>query len=189
MPYRSVEFCAGQYYHLYNRGNNYLPVFFERENYLFFLRQVRQYLVTQALDLVAYCLMPTHYHLLVYLRTDDPSRAMQKLTLSYTKAVNKRYARIGALFQGRFKAAHVDREEYLLHLSRYLHLNPVMAGLVQRAEDWEFSSYPEYVGMRAGTLPQPRAVLSLLPSANDYRVFVESLAEGDERILEQLMLE
>jgi putative transposase len=189
MPYRSVKFCAGQCYHFYNRGNNYLPVFFERENYPFFLRQMRRYLVTQDLDLVAYCLMPTHYHLLVYLRTDDPSRPMQKLTLSYTKAINKRYTRIGALFQGRFKAVHVDCDEYLLHLSRYIHLNPVMAGLVQHAQDWEFSSYPEYVGVRAGTLPQPSAVLSLFPSANAYRVFVESYAEGDGRIIEHLTLE
>jgi putative transposase len=189
MPYRSVEFCAGQHYHFYNRGNNFLPVFFERENYLYFLRQARQYLATQALNIVAYCLMPTHYHLLVYLRVDDPSRPMQKLALSYTKAVNKRFARIGALFQGRFKAVHVDRDEYLLHLSRYIHLNPVMAGLVQHAQDWEFSSYPEYVGMRAGTLPRPGAVLSLFPSANAYRAFVESYAEGDGRIVEHLMLE
>ncbi|MGA9348067.1 MAG: hypothetical protein WBW48_04590 [Anaerolineae bacterium] len=71
MPYRPVEFRSGEYYHVYNRGNNYQPIFFERENYLYFLRQLRKYLVVDAIEIVAYCLMPNHYHLLVYLKTDD----------------------------------------------------------------------------------------------------------------------
>ena len=74
MPYRSVQFCAGEYYHFYNRGNNYLPVFFDRENYLFFLHRMREYLAAEVLDLVAYCLMPNHYHLLARLKVDNPSR-------------------------------------------------------------------------------------------------------------------
>jgi len=189
MPYRSVQFCAGEYYHFYNRGNNYLPVFFDRENYLFFLHRMREYLAAEVLDLVAYCLMPNHYHLLARLKVDNPSRPMQRLSLSYTKAINKRYTRVGTLFQGRFQAVHVDRDEYMIHLSRYIHLNPVMAGLVQHAQDWEFSSYPEYIGIRAGTLPKPAAVLSLFPSVNAYRAFVESYVEADRGIVEHLVLE
>ncbi len=68
--------------------------------------------------------MPNHYHLLVYLKTDRFSKLMQAFTLSYAKAINKRYQRVGSLFQGRFEAINVDREEYLLHLTRYIHLNP-----------------------------------------------------------------
>jgi len=74
MPRRTVELYAGEHYHLYNRGNNRGRIFFERENYLFFLRRLRKYLVP-ILDVVAYCLMPTHYHLLIMLTIPSPIKA------------------------------------------------------------------------------------------------------------------
>jgi putative transposase len=106
-----------------------------------------------------------------------------------TKAINKRYGRVGSLFQGRFQAVRVDRDEYLVHLSRYIHLNPVIAKLVEQPEDWEFSSYREYVGLRAGTLPKTDVVLSQFPSRDVYRQFVGSCAEGDGKTVEHLTLE
>ena len=115
MPYRDVEFLAGEHYHIYNRGNN-SAIFFERENYLYFLRQLRKYLTAEAVDIVAYCLMPNHYHLLICLKTNDLARLIQPFALSYTNAMNRRYGRFGSLFQGRFRAKHVDRDEYLTHL-------------------------------------------------------------------------
>jgi REP element-mobilizing transposase RayT len=181
MPYRQIEFRAGEYYHLYNRGNSSQLIFFEQENYLYFLRQLRKHLIPETVDAIAYCLMPNHYHLLVYLRAEELSRRMQPFVLSYTKARNKRYGRSGSLFQDPFKAIHVDREEYLVHLSRYIHLNPVEAGLVKRPEDWEFSSYREYVGLRNGTLPAPDVVLAQFASAQAYRDFVESYVESDKK--------
>jgi len=189
MPYRKGTLRAGQYYHLYNRGNNRQPIFLERENCLYFLRQLRKYLVPAIIDVIAYCLMPNHYHFLVYLRTDNLSRPMQRFSLSYTKALNKRYERVGSLFQGRFKAVAVDSDEYVLHLSRYIHLNPVLAGLVARPEDWEFSSYHEYIGVRQGTLPSPGVVLSQFSSPSDYRQFILSYATGDDRVISDLTLE
>src|SRR5690348_10190560 len=118
MPYRSIPFQSGEYYHVYNRGVDRDLIFFERENYLFFLRRLKHYITSRGVDLVAYCLMPNHYHLIARPHLDDFSSLMQAFALSYTKAVNKRRDRVGALFQGRFRAIHVDREEYLLHLSR-----------------------------------------------------------------------
>jgi len=120
---------------------------------------------------------------------DDLSRAMQRFTLAYTKAINERFGRVGSLFQGRFKAVHVGRDEYLLHLSRYIHLNPLAAGLVRRLEDWEFSSYPEYLGLRSGKLPRPDKVLSQFPSREAYREFVESYTESDRKTIEQFALD
>ena len=174
MPRRKTAFLPGQYYHLYNRGNNRQKIFFERENYLFFLRRFRHYLVTNTLDVNAYCLMPNHYHFLVHLRKEDFSQKMQAFTLSYTKAINKRYRRCGSIFQGRFQAILVDSDSYLLHLSRYIHLNPVKAGLVKRPEDWEFSSYVDYAGFRQGTLPNMENVLSQIGSAAAYQRFVNA---------------
>jgi putative transposase len=135
MPRRKTELVAGECYHLHNRGNNRQPVFFERENYAFFLQRWRKY-VSPVCDVIAYCPMPTHYHMLVLVAVDGLSHGMQLFGIAYTKAINVRYLRVGALFQGAFGAKQVDRDEYLLDLSRYIHLNPVMAGLVQHAEDW-----------------------------------------------------
>ncbi|MFQ6057361.1 MAG: transposase [Anaerolineae bacterium] len=114
---------------------------------------------------------------------------MMRLSVSYTKAINKRYQRVGALFQGPFQAVHVDRNEYLLHLSRYIHLNPVTAELVERPEDWEFSSYREYVGLRNGTLPEPEIVLAQFPTRSTYQEFVASYSKGDEELIAHLLLD
>lgn len=202
MPRRQIPLVPGEYYHLYNRGVNRQDIFFERENYLFFLRRIRKYLLGEieaselsqtsevcCATIVAYCLMPNHFHLLLTPHTDDLSRRMQRLSISFTKAVNQRYDRVGPLFQGQFQAAHVDRNEYLLHLSRYLHLNSVAAGLVTQAQDWEFSSYHEYVGLRRGTLPTPDIVLSQFPDRAAYQAFVFSYAEGDRSVIAHLLLD
>jgi hypothetical protein len=133
--------------------------------------------------------MPTHYHLLVLLKEADLSHRMQLLSISYTKAMNKRYDRVGSLFQGAFQAKHVDEDNYLVHLSRYMHLNPVLAGLVQRPEDWEFSSYREYIGMRDGTLPKPEIVLSQFASAEAYREFVEAYVPQDREVITGLLFD
>ena len=173
MPYRKEKFSSGAYYHLFNRGVNKEPIFFERENYLFFLRQMRKYFTNEWLIIIAYCLMPNHYHLLVHIKTDELSAVVQRFALSYSKAINKRFNRVGSLFQGPFKAVQVDNNEYLLHLSRYIHFNPVDAGLVNKPEAWEFSSYCDYIGFRKGTLIDPEIVLSQFTSAQDYKKFVQ----------------
>lgn len=173
MPRRSIQFQSGYCYHLYNRGNNRQKIFFEAENYSYFLRLLRYRLLTAKIDLLAYCLMPNHYHLLVQCQGGDVSKAMQSLTLAYTKAINQRFNRVGSLFQGPFKAIEVDTSAYLQHLVRYIHLNPVKAGLVDRAEEWAFSSYCEYAGLRAGTLPQMGLVRSGFGSAAEYRSWLD----------------
>lgn len=108
---------------------------------------------------------------------------MQSFGQSYANAINKRYKRVGSLFQGRFQAVHVEENAYLLHLSRYIHLNPVMAGLVDAPEAWDFSSYPEYAGMRTGSLPHSEIVLSQFCSRQAYCRFVHAgIGSPNERI-------
>ena len=162
MPRRDLTFQPYHDYHLYNRGNDRNAIFFERENYLHFLRLIRRHLIEETLDVLAYCLMPNHYHLLVRCQTAAVSEAMQRLSMAYTKAMNRRYNRVGSLFQGQFQAIAVASDEYLYHLTRYLHLNPVKAGLVTHPKDWEFSSYREYAGLRSGTLPRLDVVQQLM---------------------------
>jgi putative transposase len=199
MPQRSVPLIAGQYYHVYNRGNNRQAIFLERANYTFFLRCIRKYLLEidqtsevfetsdVSIAIVAYCLMPNHFHLLVYPHGDDLSHRMRRFSISYTKAMNERYHRVGALFQGRFQAVLVDRNEYLLHLSRYIHLNPVAAGLVRQPENWEFSSYRDYLGLRVGTLPAPEIILSQFPTSDEYREFIQAYSPHERQIIAHLL--
>jgi putative transposase len=189
MPSRKVDFAPGQHYHLYNRGNNRQNIFFERENYLYFLQQFRRYLVEDTLDVMAYCLMPNHYHFLVQLRSQSLSQKMQAFSLSYTKAINRRYERCGSLFQGRFQAIHVDCDRYLLHLTRYIHLNPVKAGFVEVPEAWEFSSYQEYVELRRGTLPKLDGIRQEVGTAQDYHAFVTAAEAKEHPKLSHLMFD
>ena len=174
MPYRKIEFRAGQCYHLYNRGVNRQPIFLCDKNWGFFIQRLRRYFTPANADILAYCLMPNHYHLLVQLETDDLSqRVMQPLTGSYTKAINKQQGRVGPLFQGPFQAVSLDTDAYLIQLSRYIHWNPVAAGLVERPEAWVFSNYRDYIGLREGTLPVTDVVLSQFPSRQAYQSFVQ----------------
>ncbi len=187
---RKIKFRAGHYYHLYNRGVNRQPIFFNDGNWAYFIKQLRHYCKPDLIDIIAYCLMPNHYHLLVYLKCDDLSaKIMQPFTVSYTKAVNRQQERIGPLFQGTFKAKLVDKDEYVLHLSRYIHLNPVLAKLVNQPAKWMFSSYRDYVGLRNGTFPKPDIVLSQFPSRQAYVEFVESYSEADKKLIEHLMMD
>jgi hypothetical protein len=114
---------------------------------------------------------------------------MQRLSICYAKATNKRYDRVGGLSRGRFRAEHVGETTYRVHLSRYIHLNPVAAGLVERGEDWEFSSYRDYIGLRAGKLPSPESVLGQFQSQQAHKAFVESYLPQDRGVIADLLFD
>ena len=160
MPRRKVALVPGSYYHIYNRGHNSGNIFFETANYDYFLRQFKKYIAGKHANVIAYILMPNHYHFLLELINSNFSHSMQNFSISYVKAINERYGRSGTLFQGAFQSKLVEQNEYLLHLSRYIHLNPIRAGLVKFPGDWIYSSYLEYVGLRNGNLPKPDIVLA-----------------------------
>ncbi len=183
MPARKVEFAQGEYYHIYNRGSGRQPIFREGENYLFVLRQVKKYCRELLITVIAYCLLPNHYHFL--LRQDGPETAglaPQWVFNSYTKAFNKRYGHSGTLFEGRFKAIHVDRHEYLLHLCRYIHANPVKHGLVSDLAQWPYSNYHEWIGAREGTLFDATFARAQFATGEAYRQFVLNYLAGLDKL-------
>lgn len=99
----------------------------------------------------AYCLMPNHFHFLLKQERDGGiSEFISKLINSYTKYFNTKYKRVGPLLQGQFKAVHIDSDEQLLHVNRYIHLNPSVAYLVKMLRDYRWSSYPEYLAKGLG---------------------------------------
>jgi len=173
MPRRLTPFVPGLYYHIYNRGNNRLSIFFQPQNYLYFLRNVKRYLVPLA-NVTAYCLMPTHYHLLLRIKNSEVSlsRSMMRLSVSYTKAINKRFQRVGSLFQGQFQAKPVQSYHHLLNLCVYIHANPVKDGLVAMPEDWIYSNYLDWLGQRNGTLVDREFIQEHFGSAAEYQELV-----------------
>ena len=159
-----MNFESGSIYHVYNRGNNKQVIFFTRANYLFFLNKVRNE-ISPIADIISYCLMPNHYHLMIQAKelSDDAkhplSRKLGTLQSSYTRAINIQENRTGSLFQQKTKAIEIyslydsnDKNDYLTTCFHYIHQNPLKAGLVMRMEDWEYSSFRDYAGFRKGTL-------------------------------------
>lgn len=173
MPYRRDVFTSGHYYHVYNRGAGRGLLFFNSGNYEYCLRLVKRYHQRYGVTVIAYCLMPNHYHFLLRQETDQPiSKFINVPFNAYTQAVNRHHYRTGTLFEGRFRHVLVDREEYLVHLCRYIHLNPVKAKLVTQPEDWSYSNYLEWVGRRAGTLKDELFVRDRFSNLEEYQRFV-----------------
>ena len=191
MPYRKKKFYPGGYYHIFNRGANRGEIFFSNENYNYCLRLIRKYSELYNISVIAFCLMPNHYHLILRQNSDNSiSLLMQVVFNAYVQAVNRRVGRKGTLFEGRFKYIRIERENYILHLCRYIHLNPVKAKLVKVPEDWLFSNYQEWIGQRSSQLFDPDFIAAYFRNANDYQNFVmdyKSEAEWKKKLGEYLL--
>jgi len=211
-----MNFEKGKLFHLFNRANSQDEIIFpKRENYLFFLRQYRKYL-DKYFDTICYCLLPNHFHFLVKvkefdekLQTDKNLQGFQNLEglelqnrfesliiqsisnflNSYAKAFNKRYKCRGSLFPKRTKNKLIDQERYLQRITRYIHRNPLKHKLVTSLEDWEFSSYLDYIGLRNGNLPKKDIILQNFINIQDFRNFTELGIDDYEEKFEQYFLE
>lgn len=148
---RLPRLSAQQYfYHVLSRGNNRETIFFETKDYERFLNNLDRYQFLYGYRLYAYCLLPNHFHLLLQPKKAELSTFMQTLMTAYSMYVNKKYGRAGHVFQGRFKSILVEKDTYLLEVLRYIHLNPVRAGLVDRADVYPWSSYLKYLSAGEG---------------------------------------
>ena len=142
-------------------------------DYTFLLRLVKDQIEKCAISVIAYCLMHNHYHFLLRQDSDiQISIFMQAVFNVYTKAFNSKYQLSGTLFEGPFRAILIDRTEYLLQLCRYIHRNPLEAGMVLDTEQWLYSNYLEFVEKRHGTLIDREFVTENFGSAEEYREFV-----------------
>lgn len=145
------------FYHIYNRGINKSPIFFEKENYYYFLNQFKKYLF-EYIDVYSYCLMPNHFHFLIRIKKtlnneakissketsknlNPLEKAFKDFFISYAKSINKTYKRTGSIFQAKFKKKLITNDNYFNRLVAYIHLNPVRSKLCKNPEEWQFSSY------------------------------------------------
>lgn len=147
----------GNFYHIYNRGNNREAIFKEEKNFYYFLDLLKKY-ITPICDIYAYCLLPTHFHLLIRIKDcdligeyyqDEDRLWLQFRTFlgTYTKAINKMYCRSGHLFEGRYSRRLIEMDDYFFQLIQYIHQNPQTHGLVSNYQIWPFSSFQAYVKM------------------------------------------
>ncbi|MBI2011759.1 transposase [Candidatus Daviesbacteria bacterium] len=193
MPYRTTPFVNQHFYHVYNRGSEKRRIFEDRRDYQRFLKTLTYYQLEgpkpklshffkyknfnplkakKIVDILAYCLMSNHFHLLLkQVKEGGISEMITKLSLSYTKYYNTKYDRVGPLFQGQFKAVLIESDEQLLHVSRYIHLNPIVSLLTKSLDKFDWSSSHEYFNRNDGICSK-KDILSFFPSPRDYQQFV-----------------
>jgi REP element-mobilizing transposase RayT len=173
----------GAVYHVICRGNNRQSIFKDDRDRRRYLDKLLYYCELKEVSLLCYCLLSNHIHLLLETPQGNLSRLMQPFQTSYTVYFNRRHHRSGHVFEQRYKAFLIDRDNYLLQVSRYIHRNAVGAKLVQRPQDYEWSSYSAYVnGRRIRGLTTSPVLEQLGGNQRDqirnYRKYVENAAEG-----------
>lgn len=191
------DYVEDSYYHIYNRGVNKSPIFKDDQDFAVFLalikrslsreveqskRQIRYTTFVDEIDLLAFCLMGNHFHLFIYQKSNNKAIAefMRSITTAYVMYFNKKYKRVGPLFQQRYRAVRIVDDAQLLHISRYIHLNP------DKYEDYEWSSYNYYLGKKHADWLDVDLVLSLFDG--NYENFVAEYKDMHDE-LEQLKTE
>lgn len=182
---------GGAFYHITARGNERKKIFYARSDYERFKVYLRRARKRYGCLLHCYALMGNHYHLILETPEANLSQIMHYLNSSYTSYFNTKVRRSGHLFQGRFKAIVVDCDSYLLQLSRYVHLNPVRGKLVERPEEYMYSSYRSYIGEEEDEIVYQELILRMISSgtreaAQQYRKFVEEGMRGTEDPLREV---
>lgn len=197
MPGRKIPLVIGEYYHIFNRGSEKRTIFTQPRDYKRFSKTFFYYQFVgpkpsfskfaksdlssfkpdpekKLVEILCYCLMPNHFHFLVkQLKDNGISIFLSQISNSYTKYFNTKYTRVGALLQGVFKSVRIETDEQLVHVSRYIHLNPVVSGFVKLPEDYEWSSYHEYIS-GVGIVCSINHVLDFFSSSKKYQEFVEA---------------
>lgn len=218
-------YIQGGYYHLYNRGVEKRKIFLDAQDYKVFLNYLKEYLSPppkkseikkktftlqgqsfkgisrlpknyfQEIELLCFCLMPNHWHMLIKQSSlDSVTKFVRSLMTRYSMYFNKKYKRVGNLFQGRYRAVLVDDEAYLLHLSRYIHLNPseLTNDLLSA-----YSSYGDYLNLRHTPWIKSDYILSQFNDKvgvefkkfNNYKDFIEKYQQEDKLILGNLTID
>jgi REP element-mobilizing transposase RayT len=171
-------FEEGQYYHVYNRGNNKENIFIEEKNYNYFLEKVKKYILPIA-DIYVYCLLKNHFHIVLRIKDKDklPEKFKEKIHLpfsnlfnSYSKSINKAYNRTGSLFQEHLQRNRIENETYLKQLIVYVHLNPVKHKFSNDFDSYLHSSYRSYLSDKLSNIDR-EFVLELFEGLENFKFY------------------
>ncbi len=203
---RNIKFQTGEYYHIYNRGVNKRDIFLDKNDYLRFLRNIRDFnnestdsqrdyekrriietesrvpetrsqFMPKLVEFVCYCLNPNHYHFLLRQLVDKGmEKFMHKLGIGYVMYFNQKYDRSGPLFEGRYKARYVENNSDFIWLSSYINGNPEIHSIA-KAKGHPWSSYLDYLGKTDNPICNKKEVLSQFESINEYQNFVNTVIQ------------
>lgn len=198
------QYIENGHYHVYNRGVEKRDIFIDYQDYSVFLNYMKEYLdpsgsdphsLSNQLSLLAFCLMPNHFHLLIKQSSiDGITKLLRAVSTRYVMYFNKKYERVGTLFQGKFKAVLVQEDAHLLHLSRYIHLNPHPGS---DPKLYKYSSYGHYLSRKNFEWLNTKEILSYFKSTSNFAIkdyfsyesFVDDFEIESELILGNLTLE
>ena len=194
---KQANFEAGKHYHLFNRGNNKQSIFFEKENYTYFLELVKKHIIPVA-EVLSYCLIKNHFHFVIRIKSDDlPAdykngkkrlhRPFSNLFNAYSKAINKKYRRTGSLFQEHLKRKEINTEEYLRQVIIYVHLNPSSHELTSNFESFPYSSYKSFLSSKP-TLLIRNEVITLFGDIDNFK-FTHNATKINHDLLAEIIIE
>lgn len=181
----------GAIYHITNRGNRRSDIFRDEEDYLVYLTILEQTMEKYPYIIYSYCLMTNHIHLQIETKDIEIWYIMRNINLLYTKYFNNKYNLIGHLFQGRYKSEIIENDAYNLQTSRYIHLNPVKAAMVETPIEYKWSSYNIYMGNKKSKIVNEEKILAYFKNNSRalYKEYVESKLinqEIDREIAEKM---
>jgi len=205
MPKRKGILGTGEHYHIFNRGvekriifedareyNHFLEViqFYQRNHRFRFSRlrrKERQKVIANKtgellIEILCYCLMPNHFHFLIKQVAEKGIETfLQRITNSYSHYFNIKHDRVGPLFQGKFRSIRIENTAQLIHVSRYIHINPVTAYIVKKPEDYRWSSYQEYLKMAEGFC-EKGMILNQFSGIDSYQQFVNDMVDFNKNL-------
>ena len=191
MRCKQEEFVKDQYFHFYNHAIGDELLFREDEDYIWFLNKFKIVLQKYPASIFAYCLMPNHFHFLIRQDSEKPIyKIFNDLNNPYVKHYNYKYKRVGRLYRDSLQHIRVYKENYLIHLCQYIHYNPVKAGIVNRAENWRYSNFLEWIGARNGDLFDVELLKAYFGDSKDHQNEIQAFEKYiKEKEFTKLLLE
>ena len=176
-------FIKGEYFHIYNRTIFPYKLFNEENDYRWFQKKFEEKMKIYPATVIAYCLMPNHFHFLIRQESDKPIYRIFNDTLSsYVRHYNFKYKRRGSLFEGHLQHVHIKENSYFAYLCQYIHYNPKKANLVELLEDWEYSNYLEWIGKGNNKMFDLKVLKNYFNSFKDYKI---NIMEHEKYVNEQ----
>lgn len=166
------------FYHVFNRGTNKQTIFYEKSDYLFFLKKLKDLKGKYDHSIYAYCLMPNHFHISIQTRKIPISKIMSSLTTSYSMYFNRTYSHFGPVFQNRFKSILIENDPYFMKLSQYIYLNPVKAKLIPDPLLYPYNSLKEALGMEPLSILDSDIIRLIGDTPNSRRQYQKFIFEG-----------